>query len=59
MSSLTNEPISFISTQKVNLQNNKHFIEPKSFIFNIILDIGVIIFSFIVWRYLWVKLNVL
>jgi hypothetical protein len=54
-----NQTFEFISTQKINLQNNKHFIEPKSFLFNIILDIGLIVFSFVVWRFLWIGLNLL
>lgn len=49
----------FISPQKIDLKNNKSFIEPKSFLFNIVIDIGLVIASFIVWRFLWIRLNLL
>ena len=59
MQSNGNATFEFISTQKINLQNNKHFIEPRQFIFNIILDLGVVVISFVVWWFLWIKRNLL
>lgn len=56
---LGNSTYSFISTQKVDILNNKHFIEPGSFIVNILLDIALIAVSFIIWRFLWVGTNIL
>jgi hypothetical protein len=56
---LGNSSYSFISTQKVDILNNKHFIEPGSFIVNILLDIALIVVAFIIWRFLWVGINIL
>jgi hypothetical protein len=54
-----NSSYSFISTQKVDILNNKHFIEPGSFIVNVLLDIVLIVISFVIWRFLWVGVNIL